>query len=241
VGVRAVVVGALSVLAAVALAACGASTGGSGPAGPSGNRLAALSSAIAATNDTRAALLADVGADDTAVRTADAADQAALAGARDTAAPLIPAAHTDLVAAAASAARARAEVTGYSNALLQLSTATTDAPISAVQKAAIGAVVSAGRAEAAALRTSVAVYDAAFPTYQTVVAVQQLWYTHANAGWFYTPAEAGGAYQVALTHDEAALSFERQAIATANTARPAATDAMTAALTAARTALASLS
>jgi hypothetical protein len=234
VGVRAVVVGALSVLAAVALAACGASTGGSGPAGPSGNRLAALSSAIAATNDTRAARLADGGAAETAGRPA-------LAGARDTAAPLIPAAHTDLVAAAASAARARAEVTGYSNALLQLSTATTDAPISAAQKAAIGAVVSAGRAEAAALRTSVAVYDAAFPTYQTVVAVQQLWYTHANAGWFYTPAEAGGAYQVALTHDEAALSFERQAIATANTARPAATDAMTAALTAARTALASLS
>lgn len=222
-------------------------TGCAGPSitahggGRGGNRLAPLSAAIGATNTTRAALIADLATDDAAVRAADSADQTALAGDREAAEGLVPAAASAVGMAAAQTARARAEVTAYSNALTQLGAAGPAAPITAAQRQAIAAVVTAGMTEAGALRGAVAVYTSALPTYVALVADQRLWLSHANIGFFTTVVQAGDAYQVARNDQIAPLGRAREAIAAANAPRNAASGPMDAALTAARNALASLS
>lgn len=224
------------------LLGCGAVPGrtldrGSGAAG---NRLAPLSAAIGATDSSRAALLADLRADDAAAAAADIADTAALSGSAAAVATLLAASTRAVTAATTTAARTRAEVVTYADALGQLQTAADHAPISAGQRRAIAAVVTAGRTEAAALRSTAVAYGSALPTYQQLGGVERSWLGHADSGWFATTAVAAGAYQVARSGLSAPLAQARQAISAANATRQAVTGPAEAALAAARTALASL-
>lgn len=233
---------AATVVAVLGLAGCGSAAGHDTSTGPSGgNRLAALSTAIAATNASRTTLLADLHTEDSAAAGTDAADAAALTGSRSAAAPLEATASSRLAAAAGSAVRTPAAVTGYTGALSQLSAAAAGVPISAAQRQALDAVVTAGRTEAGTLRAAAAAYAAALPLYQRLGRVERTWLAHASTGWFATQALAVGAYEVARGDLAGPLAQARAAVQAANQGRQAATGAMEAALAAARVALASLS
>lgn len=226
---------------AIGLAACGSASGeGSGGAGSASDRLAGLSAAIDATNMTRSATSAALAQADAAVTTADSADELALAGDRAGAATPVSTAAAAVGTATAAAIGTSADASAYTAAIGRLGIAEAAAPLSRAQHAAVAQVVSAGRAEAASFESAAAAYAAVWPTYTAVVGLERTWYAHANAGWFATAQEAGGAYQVARQPQLPSLTAAQQRLSAVDAQRRAASTPMQAALDAARTALASL-
>lgn len=223
---------------ALVLAGCGAGTVTRRPAG--GDPLTGLSDAIAATNASRAAALTALAGADAAAADTERADQDALAGDRAAAGPVLSRADTEVRAAAAAAAGTRSAATSYAEALGALAGAAGTAPLSAAQEQAVAGVVTAGRREATALRTAADAYARAWPAYLSVVGVEQAWYAHANAGWFATAQESGGAYQVARLPDTPALRQAGAALAATDAGRRAASGPMQTALARGRAALAAL-
>jgi hypothetical protein len=227
----------------LAVAGCGAREGGGRPGGAdvTDNPLAAFSAAIAATNTSRAAVLTALANADAAVADADSADDDALSGNRTAARPTVARAVSEVHAAAAAAGGTQAAVTSYGSALTVLATAATTAHLDSAQAQAVTAVVHAGHAEQAALRRAANALSTALPTYVAVVGVEQTWYAHANAGWFATAQESGGAYQVARLPYVARLQQAQAALSSAEAGRQTASGLMQSALARARADLATLS
>lgn len=225
------------------LAGCGASSGSDRPGAPDvrGNPLARLSAAITATNATRAAVLTALANADTAVADADNADEEALAGNRSAAGATVVRAETEVPAAAAAAAGTAAAAASYGSALTELAAAATTAHLDSPQAQAVAAVVTAGRSEQSAQRVAADAYAVALPTYDALASVEQTWYAHANAGWFATAQESGGAYQVARLPYASRLQQAQAALTAADAGRQASSGPMRSALARARAALAALS
>lgn len=226
---------------AMVLAGCGARSGAARPGAGTSNPLARFSAAIAATNTTRAAVLTALANADTAVADADTVDDEALAGNRAAARPTVARAVTEVHAAAAAAAGTQAAATSYGSALTELAAAAATAHLDVTQRQAVAAVVRAGHDEQSALLVAAEAYTAVLPTYDAVVTVEQTWYDHANAGWFATAQESGGAYQVARLPYAPRLQQAQSALSAAEARRQAASGPMQSALERARAALATLS
>ncbi len=194
-----------------------------------------LDRAIPRLNLARAAVLADVVRIDSVANLLDEVHAAAATGD-----PGKVSAQQDVAAQVAKAqavvARLPDRVAQYAAALQDLHAA--DRGLSAAQRAAVGAVVERGQAEADAIRAFIPVATAAVSAYARLAEREAQWYERARSGWYRSTAEAANAYAVAVDGLLGGLDRARHDLAQADRARSDASSAETVAVQRARNAFA---
>lgn len=208
---------------------------------PADDGLSRLDAAVGAVDDARTALL-DVPGTAVPVLTAyDDADEAAGRGDRAAAAAAVSTAQAGRAPAQEALDALPARVAAYRAALDELQSATSSArALGEDQRTALATVAAGGRNEAGAVEASGAAVEAALPAYDALGAALATWTERAAAGWYRTPAEAGGAYALLSAPARPALEQARAAVGAAERRRGVEVEAQRERLAAADAALAPL-
>ncbi len=225
-------------LTALVLPGCGA--GPVSTRGPQGTTtgLARLDSAIQGFDAGRAKVVAQTSAIVAGATALDAADAACALGDRPQAATARATALSAVAAARASLAELPAALQDYRMRVTELAAASKAATsLSAPQRAAVAAVVTASAAEAEAADAFRLAGATAWPAYAELDQAQATWLTRATRGWYRSTQESANAYAVLVQDQRGALTRARTLLHRVDQARRPVSERVSAALTAADAAL----